>query len=137
MESNAKFDEESVSAVTVRFQQVSVIQRTPGLFLRNAEAVPQGPKKPTKSLLPANKDEDEDDDGKDKKDKKSVDDVVEPVQEAPIDYHVPRRSQSPDGSDGGDVDGVKEPRRRRARSQDGAIDMRSDDFLLYFITNDN
>ena len=66
----------------MRFQQVSVIQRTP-LFRRQE---PEAAKKPEKPQLPKNP----------KDNKTNVDSAdafepePEPVQEAPIDYHVPR-----------------------------------------------
>lgn len=81
-------DEEAVSSVTVRFQQVSVIQRTP-LFRRQEPEAAKKPEKPQFSKNPKNN-------------KNDVDDAdvfqpePEPVQEAPIDYHVPR-PQSPAG----------------------------------------
>ena len=82
MKGSKSNDEEAVSAVTVRFQQVSVIQRTP-LFRRQEPeaAAVKNPKNSSKS---------------------DVDDAAadvfqtepEPVQEAPIDYHVPRPQSS-------------------------------------------
>nr|SVE85983.1 EOG090X020Y [Daphnia similis] len=110
---------------------VSVIQRTPLFRPREPEAdkkreVPQPspkPKKEPRNDDRAEQEEEEDGTGED-------DDAALPVQEAPIDYHVPR-AKSPDAMDEaertrGDVREMATSARRRAReaADNGAIDMR-------------
>nr|CAG4634641.1 EOG090X020Y [Alona affinis] len=102
--------------VVVRFQQVSVIQRTP--LFRPAE--PEAEKK--REAPPAPPQHKKDEDGDDQDGDQNDDEEEEPVQEAPIDYHVPR-PKSPEEEEAGLA--VKLTARRRAReAEDGAIDMR-------------
>nr|CAG4647703.1 EOG090X020Y [Moina brachiata]SVE92872.1 EOG090X020Y [Moina brachiata] len=112
----AKDDEDEAldrddAASTPGLRYVSVIQRTPLFRPREPEAEKKRdppPAPPTKSI-----------------DKRSDGDEDEPsaelpVQEAPIDYHVPR-AKSPEDAE--DVEPARESR-RRPHEDDGAIDMR-------------
>lgn len=103
--------------VVVRFQQVSVIQRTPLFRPREPEAEKKREAPPPP---PPHHDEDEDADSEEVNEE-------EPVQEAPIDYHVPR-PKSPEDVDNEESSNLpaKIRSRRRAREADegGAIDMR-------------
>nr|CAG4643044.1 EOG090X020Y [Ilyocryptus agilis] len=121
----ATAEEEEVEKYAPRYQQVSVIQRTPLFRPREPEAerrrevvAPPSPKK-----TPHDVDDDYDMAAED------ADDEEPPVQEAPIDYHVPR-PKSPCSDEefptsaarGG---GAAASRRRPRESDDGgAIDMR-------------
>jgi len=97
----------AAAPVPVRFQQVSVIQRTP--LFRPRE--PEAEKKREIATPPLKND-----------DTPVSDDyeAEEPVQEAPIDYHVPRPKSPEDEQE----QPAKMTSRRRPREEDGAIDMR-------------
>nr|CAG4649975.1 EOG090X020Y [Sida crystallina] len=102
---------DTVTPVVVRFQQVSVIQRTPLFRPREPEAEKKrpSPTPPLKSEAPAATSDDYD--------------AEEPVQEAPIDYHVPRpKSAEQDEPELPSKEGPAS--RRRPRDEDAAIDMR-------------
>nr|SVE83524.1 EOG090X020Y [Daphnia pulex] len=121
---------------------VSVIQRTPLFRPREPEAekkreLVQPSPKPKKEPLPEadkgvlnREDEEEEDKEEEDDDDDAVAEAAMPVQEAPIDYHVPR-AKSPDNVDEperprGEVRETSASARRRAReaADNGAIDMR-------------
>nr|SVE73414.1 EOG090X020Y [Daphnia atkinsoni] len=113
-------DEQPTTPGPLRY--VSVIQRTPLFRPREPEA-----DKKRQLLSPSPKKEPHPDDKTEEDDEINEEDTALPVQEAPIDYHVPR-AKSPDTiEDEKPQNELKETSaRRRAReaTDNGAIDMR-------------
>ena len=115
--------------LVLRFQQVSVIQRTPLFRPREPEAEK---KREPPAAPPVRHEDDQDDDQVFNGSDEEEDQQVEPVQEAPIDYHVPRRPKSPRVSDDTSTllptqpptPSARDASRRRPRDIEEAIDMR-------------